>query len=249
MSNGFVCSFCDKAVCNKPNLIRHLSSCKKKQVFERHQKLAQERDRHREELAQERDRHREELAQERDAHERERHVLELRIEKLENQLFEIAKQPHSVHHNTTTTQTHNRTLNVINQLGTYDFDEKQIEQILHENFTEDIFLGGPDRIAELAAHFLLTDYETQKPKVVCTDVSRKTYRYVNHQTQELQVDPGFQKTHRLIKRPLGEANLRVFVDSFLQSDPDDIHRKQWETNDRFISDCGGFSDKVVTHLM
>jgi len=238
MSNRFVCSFCDKAVCNKPNLNRHLSSCKKKLVSDLHQELAQERDRHREELA-----------QERDAHERERHALELRIEKLENQLFEIAKQPHSVHHNTTTTQTNNRTLNVINQLGTYDFDEKQIEQILHENFTEDIFLGGPDRIAELAAHFLLTDGDTRKPKVICTDVSRKTYRYVNQQTQELQVDPGFQKTHRLIKRPLGEANLRVFVDSFLQSDSDDAHRKQWETNDRFIADCGGFSDKVVTHLV
>ena len=247
MNPKYTCRFCNKEFSNKFNLSKHILVCKRKEIVE----LQESNCFLHQELAQERDRHREELAQERDAHERERHALELRIEKLENQLFEIAKQPHSVHHNmtTTTTQTNNRTLNVINQLGTYDFDEKQIEQILHENFTEDIFLGGPDRIAELAAHFLLTDGDTRKPKVVCTDVSRKTYRYVNQQTQELQVDPGFQKTHRLIKRPLGEANLRVFVDSFLQSDSDDAHRKQWETNDRFIADCGGFSDKVVTHLV
>jgi hypothetical protein len=123
-----------------------------------------------------------------------------------------------------------------------------MEQILEENFTEDVFRGGPEKIAELAAHVLLMDAETQKPKVLCTDLSRKTYRFIDPHTQELQVDPGFQKTHRLIKRPLGQANLRVFTDSFMRNDPDDLHRDQWKVNDEFIEDHHKFPEKLHSFL-
>jgi hypothetical protein len=133
-------------------------------------------------------------------------------------------------------------------LGTYAFDEKWMEQVLEENFTQDVFLGGPDKIAELAANVLLMDAESFKPKVICTDASRKTYRYIDPQSQELELDAGFQKTHRLIKRPLGQANLRVFTDSFMRNDPDDLHRDQWKANDDFIEDHHKFPEKVHSYL-
>jgi hypothetical protein len=213
------------------------------------QNLQKERDQREQSFQRQRKLYEEEFQKEREQYERERMDLQLKIEKLENQIFEIAKQPHSVHHTTTnTSQTNNRTLNVTNQLGAYDFDEKRMEQLLEENFTQDVFLGGPDKIAELAAHFLLMDPETQKPKVICTDASRKTYRYIDPETHELQLDPGFQRTHRLIKRPLGQANLRVFYDSFLRNDPDDLHRDQWKANDDFIENQYKFPEKVHSYL-
>lgn len=266
-SPSFICTFCGKPVCSKPNLTRHLVSCKKKEIYELHeliqtlqqdlrrqqrqyeQELENERRQHEQSLQRQRKLYEEELQKEREQYERERMALEQKVEKLENQIFEIARQPHSIHHTTTTTsQTNNRTLNVTNQLGTYEFDEKRMEQILEENFTEDVFLGGPDKIAELAAHFLLLDPETQKPKVICTDASRKTYRYIDPDTHELQMDQGFQRTHRLIKRPLGQANLRVFYDSFLRNDPDDHHRDQWKVNDEFIENQYKFPEKVHSFL-
>lgn len=172
-----------------------------------------------------------------------------RYQTLQNHLVEIAKQPTVANHTTTMTAHQNqRTVNIINQLGAYDFEEKRMEQILIENFTQDVFLGGPDKIAEFAAQHLLTDPETQKPRVVCTDISRKTYRYIDPLTRELQVDPGFQKTHRMLKRPLEQANLRVFYDEFLRNDPDDLYRDQWKKNDEFIEDPTRFPDKLHQYL-
>jgi hypothetical protein len=217
-----------------------MSICKRKEIAELTTRIQQQQVQHQQELQ-----------RQRELYERERSILELKIEKLENQIFEIAKQPTSVHHNNSVTSTQSNTTRmtqIINQLGTYEFDEQWMEQILEENFTEDVFRGGPEKIAELAAHVLLMDAETQKPKVLCTDLSRKTYRFIDPHTQELQVDPGFQKTHRLIKRPLGQANLRVFTDSFMRNDPDDLHRDQWKVNDEFIEDHHKFPEKLHSFL-
>lgn len=217
-----------------------MSICKRREIAELTTRLQQQQVQHQQELQ-----------RQQEQHERERAILELKIEKLENQIFEIAKQPTSVYHNnsiTTTQSNNNRMLQIVNQLGSYAFDEKWMEQILEESFTEDVFRGGPDKIAELAAHVLLMDIETHKPKVLCTDLSRKMYRFIDPRTQELQVDPGFQKTHRLIKRPLGQANLRVFTDTFMRDDPDDVHRDQWKVNDEFIEDHHKFPEKLHCFL-
>lgn len=160
-----------------------------------------------------------------------------------DQIFEIAKQPKTV--NNQSTQTHNnRNTNIINQLAIYDLTKEQITQLAYQHFNLVTFHGGPEEIAKLAAQFLLTDPETQKPKVTCTDISRKNFKYVD-EGQEVQVDPGFQKTHDLIKGPLSQANVRVYVDKL---DKNDQYRDQWKKNDEFISDRVGFSDKIIKFM-
>jgi hypothetical protein len=108
----------------------------------------------------------------------------------------------------------------------------------------DTFHGGPDEIAKLTAQVILTDPETQKPKVTCTDISRKNFKYVKcvDEEQEIQVDPGFQRTHDLLKEPLSRANIRVYVDELKCADQ---YRDQWRKNEDFIADRTGFSDKML----
>ena len=56
------------------------------------------------------------------------------VKKLEDE-FEIAKQP------TTTVMTSNnhRTVNILNQLGSYEFDPETIARTLEEKFTKEVF--------------------------------------------------------------------------------------------------------------
>ena len=116
--------------------------------------------------------------------------------------------------------------------------------MFYQHFKLNTFHGGPDEIAKLTAQVILTDPETQKPKVTCTDISRKIFRYIDDE-QEVQVDPGFQKTHELIKDPLSQANIRVYTEDL---NKDDKHRDQWKKNDDFISDRSGFSDKILKFM-
>jgi len=59
------------------------------------------------------------------------------------------------------------------------------------------------------------------------------------------VDPGFQRTHDLLKEPLSKANIRVYVDEL---NNDDQYRDQWQKNEEFITDRTGFSDKMLKML-
>jgi hypothetical protein len=264
-----ICDFCQRAFSRLDALARHDKACKAKLVYqlETHSTIIRTLQQERAHL-QQRVNEMEHTLQEseekartelRQAEERERqYAHELRAlqdeltrqrdlaQMYHDQIVEIAKQPTHITH--TLTSNHQRTVNIINQLGSYEFEEKRLEQILEETFTQDVFLGGPEKIAQVAAQFLLIDPESQKPRVVCTDISRKMYRYIDPDTHELQIDPGFQKTHRLIKRPLEQANLRVFYDYFLRNDPDDLHRDQWKKNDEFIEDSNKFPEKLHQFL-
>ena len=229
------CLFCHRHFGYAHNLKRHLTSCKekKKQEAETQEEIINR------------------LQADNNRLQTEVLLLREQFNTLQNHMIEIAKQPTTLTHHTTTltTTTNNqRTMNIINQLGEYNFEEERVKRILEQKFTQDVFLGGPDKIAEFTATYLLTDPETQKPRVVCTDVSRKVYRYVDPETRELQVDPGFQRTHKLLKRPLEQANLGMFYDQFLRNDPDDLYRDQWKKNDEFIEDPHRFPDKLHQFL-
>jgi multidrug efflux pump subunit AcrA (membrane-fusion protein) len=169
-----------------------------------------------------------------------------RIVRLENQIFEIAKQPKNITTNNNTTQTNNsRNTAIINQLAPYDLTKEHITQLFYQHFNLDTFHGGPEEIVKLTAQVILTNPETHKPKVACTDISRKNFRYVDEE-QEVQIDPGFQKTHDLIKGPLSKANIRVYTDELNAADQ---YRDQWRKNEDFIANRSGFSDKLVKWMV
>jgi hypothetical protein len=253
------CEYCNANFTTNQSLKRHYSRCKEKQKQYQEQlekqlgqqqkhyqeQLGQQQKHYQEQLEKQQKQYKEQLEKQLEEQRVQKVQYETRIEKLEDKLFEIAKQPKTVTTNNTTQTNNSRNTSIINQLALYDLSQEQITQLLVQHFNLDTFHGGPEEIAKLAARFLLTDPETQKPKVACTDISRKNFRYVDEE-QEVQVDPGFQKTHDLIKEPLSKANIRVYVDELHK---DDKYHDQWRKNEDFISDRSGFSDKLIKWMV
>jgi hypothetical protein len=207
--------------------------------------LEGQRDQYEKQLEEQRDQLEKQLEDQREQHNREIQSLKEQLSEFKSQLFDIAKQPKTVNNNTTTQTNNSRNTAIINQLAPYDLTNDQITQLFYQHFKVSTFHGGPEEIAKLTAQVILTNPETQKPKVICTDISRKNFRYVG-EGQEVQVDPGFQKTHDLIKEPLSKANIRVYVEDL---NNDDQYRDQWRKNEDFISDRTGFSDKLIKNLV
>jgi len=131
-----------------------------------------------------------------------------KIEKLENQIFEIAKQPKQQqitnHNNQSTQTTNNRILNITNNLVPMDLTDEQIREIVNTNYTRNVFLGGPDSITEMTVSQLLTDQETGKFRIVCTDSSRNVFYYQDCD-ENLVKDIGMKDIHKKIQKPLVEA--------------------------------------------
>ena len=229
--SSFTCVFCNKKLKSKQGLERHNNICTQKEQLVLIQQIETLRQQYEQQLTNQR----EQLEIQRE-----------KIDKLENQIFEIAKQPKNITTNNNTTQTHNnRNTAIINQLAPYDLTKDQITQLFYQHFNLATFHGGPEEIVKLTARVILTNPETQKPKVICTDISRKNFRYVDEE-QEVQVDPGFQKTHDLIKEPLSKANIRVYTDDLNTADQ---YRDQWRKNEDFISDRTGFSDQLIKWIV
>jgi hypothetical protein len=235
------CEYCDCTFTEKRSLKRHYTRCKEKEKQAQEQQN-QELVRRFEQQLNDQEKHTQHLIQQ--FQEREKQYqeqiekLELQNKELRDQMFEIAKQP-------TTTQTQNtRNIQIINQLAPYDLTKEQITELVDQHFDVDTFQGGPEEITKLTALLVLTDSETQKPKVTCTDLSRKNFRYLDLH-QKIQVDPGFQKTHDLIRNPLFQANLRVFTKKLECADK---HIDQWRKNSNFIEDRFEFSGKLLKFM-
>jgi hypothetical protein len=174
--------------------------------------------------------------------------LEQQIKELQHQIFEIAKQPKINQVNNNLTHNNQKTLNITQQLADYDLDTLDtlvIEQQLLESFTEEVFHGGPKKIIEMAIQLFFTDPETQKPKIICTDLSRKNFKYRNPNTGEIEVDPGFQKTHDKVRMPLAQANWSIYKDKLKLADR---YRDKWNCNNSFIGDRSRFADKLLPSL-
>jgi len=241
-----VCEYCQRTLSRVDSLSRHTKVCRAKfqlriQDYEDQIRILRME---KEELAQRNQQYERELERLHDDLQRQRELTQ----SYHNQIFEIAKQPTNTTTTTVMTANNQRTVNILNQLGSYEFDPVTITRVLEEKFTKEVFQGGPDKIAELTAEILLHDAE-QKPKVICTDTSRRTFRYIDPVTQKLETDPGFLKTHSLLKRPLFEANLNVFSRDFMRIDDDeDTYRNQWKLNDEFISNPNRFPEKLYPFL-
>jgi hypothetical protein len=255
--SDIICEYCNRTFAENRNLKKHYDRCKEKskstqqQIYDQLKfQNQQQREQYEKELQQQREQYEKELQQQREQYEKQIEKIELQNRELQTQLFEIAKQPkHITTNNNTTTQTNNnRNTAIINQLAPYDLTKEQITQLFYQHFNLDTFHGGPEEIAKLTAQVILIDPETQKPKVICTDISRKNFKYVTYvdEEQEIQVDPGFQKTHDLIKEPLSKANIRMYVDKLQNNDK---YHDQWRKNEDFISDRSGFSDKLVKWMV
>ena len=133
-------------------------------------------------------------------------ILKYELVEFKTQLFEIAKQPKQVtnHNNQNTQTTNNRILNITNNLVPMDLTDEQIREIVKNNYTRNVFLGGPDSIVEMTTSQLLTDQETGKFRIVCTDTSRNVFYYQDCD-ENLIKDIGMKDIHKKIQKPLVEA--------------------------------------------
>ncbi|NBP58590.1 hypothetical protein EBU71_19045 [bacterium] len=232
-----ICDYCRHIFSTNQSLKRHYLNCKERQKQINEKRLTERYENHIQSLQKQ-------LSEQQFKYEKQIEKLELQNKELQMQIFEIAKQPKTTTvTNNNTTQTRNT--NIINQLALYDLNQEQITQLLTQHYNVETFYGGPEEIAKFAVQFLLTDPHTKKAKITCTDINRKNFKYVDNE-QEVQVDPGFQKTHDLIKEPLSKANIRVYVDDLKQ---DDKYHDQWRKNEDFISDRSEFSDKLIKWMV
>jgi hypothetical protein len=244
------CEFCNKNYSTNSSLIRHANTCKikesakqlliqKDEYESRIEKLTVQLIEHESQLQQQQQQYESQLEKLQEQLDEQKELVKM----YQNQIFEIAKQPTSTTHVTTQTQ-NNRNIAIVNQLAPYDLTRDQVTKWVDQYFGLQTFQGGPDEITKLTAQMVLTDSDTQKPKVTCTDLSRKMFRYIDSE-QKVQVDPGFQKTHEMIRNPLFQANLRVFMTDLQCSDE---HLNQWRKNSDFIEDSSQFSDKLLKFI-
>jgi hypothetical protein len=241
----FICEFCNKQLSTKFNLTKHIQVCKQKNVreFELFKKqyekqLQTQHEQYEKQLQTQHEQYEKQLQSLKTQNDQ----LQQQIKELQTQIFEIARQPKQVNHNHNNNQ---KTLNIIQQLADYDLDTLDIEQQLLESFTEEVFHGGPRKIIEMVTQLLFTHPETQKPKIICTDLARKNFKYRNPNTGEIEVDPGFQKTHDKVRMPLARANWNIYVDKLKQAEH---YRDKWNSNNSFIGDRSRFADKLLPSL-
>jgi hypothetical protein len=216
------CVFCKKQFSSKSNLTKHLHSCKRKDFFEYESRIQTLKEQYERELQTQKEQYERELQTQKEQYERELQMARKHIEKLENQIFEIAKQPTINHmHNTTkhTTNNNQKTLNIINQLAPYDLTVERVEEILsdYNHILEKVFGNGPSGIADFIVEKILIDSESQKPKLVATDRSRGVFKYKDSDGN-IHIDHKLKKTTDILQKPLLQANDQVFTEIYERQD-------------------------------
>jgi hypothetical protein len=196
------CLFCKKNFSTKSNLTKHLHNCKSKDNFLLESHIQTIKENHEKEIQSIKEKYEKEFQSLKEKN----NELKEKIEKLESQLFDIAKQP-----KTTTTNNNNQKISIVNQLAVYDLTEESIKSIVNEHFNEDVFKGGIEKIKKLVVDKILMDSESKKSKIVMTDASRQNCKYLTN-SGEVKTDVGCEKTYNLIKDPLLRKNVNIYSD-------------------------------------
>ena len=192
----------------------------------------------------------EQLHIQREQYERELQLTKEQLNEFKTQIFDIAKQPKNInnHSDTKTTNNNQRTLNMINQLAPMNFnqDQKHLEELFRQEFTEDIFFEGPDGITRLVVENVLVDQESGKFKMICTDASRKHFKYTEE--GEVKTDHGMNRLHDLVKKPLANANMMIYLEAIkdVGINTVDRYRNIRERNEEFIKSRHMLSDKIIS---
>jgi hypothetical protein len=140
--------------------------------------------------------------------------LKTNLEKSNNTISEIAKQPKTI--SQVSNDNRIKTQNNIHQ--TFDInDVKKISNILEHHLTPDVLANGQKGLAEMLKKHLLQN-EKGEPIYECTDVSRQKFEFVNKHGY-VESDP---KAAKLITS-LNNANIFDVAHS--------TGKKLWETED------------------
>jgi hypothetical protein len=221
------CLFCKKNFSTKSNLTKHLHNCKSKDNFLLESQIQSLKEKYEKEIQSLKEKNNE---------------LNEKIEKLESQIFEIAKQPK-------TTNNNNQKINIINHLAVYDITQEKAINDIDENFSNEVFHGGPKAIAKLVRDKIITDPETGKPKLFLSDKSRLNAKYIT-ETGEIEIDLGCEKTYNLIKDPLLDRNEKICIDLVDNQNEREIKRRiydRFSINENSIKNKNQFLKKLFVN--
>ena len=258
------CEYCSKILSSKRAFDRHQNTCNLRtikllqdqyeaQLQTQREQYEQEIQITRRELQTQREHYESQIQILKEHYESQIQILKEQLEKFETQIFEIAKQPKLINHNnhnTKTTNNNQKTLNMINQLAPMDFnqDQKQLQELFQQEFTEEVFFEGPNRITRVVIDNILVEPETGKLRMACTDTSRKHFKYTEGESGEIKTDHGMNRLHELIKKPLVNANMMAYLQTIKDAGENtvEICRNIRERNEEFITSRHMFSDKIIS---
>jgi hypothetical protein len=233
------CIYCQKYYSNKQSLTRHQNTCQDMKLYnlDKNQKEIHEK-----EIKSIKENYDKKIQSLKEQHEKEIQSLKEQLVEFKSQIFEIAKQPK------TTTNNNNQKINIINQLAVYDITEEKAITEIDENFSNEVFHGGPKAIAKLVRDKIIIDPETGKPKLFLSDKNRLNAKYLT-ETGEIEIDLGCEKTYNMIKNPLLSANDRKFLELREQYiDPKTGRIKQEERDEYMLkTDIHSINEKAVKH--
>jgi hypothetical protein len=251
--------YCNKNFYNNANLKRHLNTCKKRDNILLVEEYQKEIDSLKEQLRNQIDHYEKEIEwlkkqYEKDLCNERYQIKELQTQnkELQNQIFEIAKQPKQVlNNNSNNTTNHQKTLSIINQLAPYDLTVEMIQETLDKHELEKIFKDGPNSIADFVVENILTDSVTRKPKLIATDRSRGVFKYKDTEGN-VHIDNKLTKTTDILQKPLFKTNDQILLETLRRHnfDIDDFTRKIFSENTDLLNSINKekLSAKLIRRL-
>ena len=196
--NKYECKYCNKTLCSNDRLRSHFETCKEKlknEYHDQYDKLKNEYNIQNEQIKQENEKEQQQLRKVITEQLSTIAKLELMLEKANETIVEIAKQPKTINHSDNRVQT-----SVTN--NRFDINDiTKIGNVLDHHLTPDVMRRGQEGIAEmLKTHLLQT--ENGEPIYECTDVARQKFEFRNADGN-IETDP---KATKLI-RNLGRSGI------------------------------------------
>jgi len=153
------------------------------------------------------------------------------LEKSNNAIFEIAKQPKTISNNDNRIKTQNNNIQQSFDIN----DVKRISNVLEHHLTPDVLAGGQKGLADMLKKHLLQN-DKGEPIYECTDVARQKFEFVNKHGY-VESDP---KAAKLITS-LNNANIFDVAHS--------TGKKLWETDDGVNHDAQNVHMSKVTEVL
>ena len=128
--------------------------------------------------------------------------LKLMLEKANQTISDIAKQPKTINTSNTNSHNDNRIKTQNNSIQTFDINDiKKISNVLEHHLTPEVLVKGQKGVAEMLKQHLL---QNEKGELIyeCTDVSRQKFEFINPDGN-IETDP---KATKLL-RSLNNANI------------------------------------------
>ena len=100
--------------------------------------------------------------------------LQEQIKSLQEQIISVTKTAVAKPTTTNNTTINNRILN----MSVLNFNDNNVKHIINNKYNADVIAGGQKAVAKFATNYLLTDSEGNL-NYVCTDVSRKIFKFKN----------------------------------------------------------------------